>query len=420
MKGEGGRKGRSQKNKPIVMISSYPPRLCGIATFCEEAREFIQKRHPEREVLVISHTDGEGEGVFPLIDMSRRDWWRPVIEKIEELEPYVIHIQHEYGLYEYRDEMGRGDGNLGFIEMLDYLSDWPLVVEPHTVHGRLREEEALFIYRMCERADVVLFKCHYQRWRLDWNFRGYNLPVPTNIMIVPHGARPDMRWGPEEIPKIRQELGLSKLPYLSEHLVGLVGWIQANKRWDILTSMWEEIHEEIKKKTGKEWDLLAAGVWRDPAHLADYKKYRQEVEILEQKGLAHYYEFIPRGETYYKVMAVCDFIVLPTVDETQSGTLARIIALNKPFITTAPMEGLTAQTLESEGGLLFTNREMLKKKVIRLACDEQLRFELGSNVKKYLEEVVSWEIVARQYDEAYQLAREAKRKKEKVVVPSEF
>jgi len=260
--------------------------------------------------------------------------------------------------------MGRGDGNLGFIEMLDYLSEWPTVVEPHTVHGRLREDEALFIHRMCERADLVLFKCHYQRWRLDWNFRGYNLPVPGNIMIVPHGARPDMRWGPEEIPKIREELGLSKLPYLSEHLVGLVGWIQANKRWDILTSMWEEIHEEIKKETGKEWDLLAAGVWRDPAHLEDYKKYRQEVEILEQKGLAHYYEFIPRGETYYKVMAVCDFIVLPTVDETQSGTLARIIALNKPFITTAPMEGLTAQTLESEGGLLFTNREMLKKKVM--------------------------------------------------------
>ena len=55
------------------MVSSYPPRLCGIATFCEEAREFIAKRHPERDVLVISHTDGAGDGVFPLIDMSRRD-----------------------------------------------------------------------------------------------------------------------------------------------------------------------------------------------------------------------------------------------------------------------------------------------------------------------------------------------------------
>jgi len=64
------------------MISSYPPRLCGIGTFDEEAREFIQKANPGREVLVVSHTDGRGEVVFPLIDMSRRDWWRPVAEKI--------------------------------------------------------------------------------------------------------------------------------------------------------------------------------------------------------------------------------------------------------------------------------------------------------------------------------------------------
>ena len=51
------------KSKPIVLISSYYPRLCGIATFSEEAREFIKKANPEREVLVISHTDGTGEGV---------------------------------------------------------------------------------------------------------------------------------------------------------------------------------------------------------------------------------------------------------------------------------------------------------------------------------------------------------------------
>jgi len=60
-------------NQPIVIISSYPPRLCGIATFAEEAREFIKKANPDKDVLVISHTDGEGEGVFPLIEINRYD-----------------------------------------------------------------------------------------------------------------------------------------------------------------------------------------------------------------------------------------------------------------------------------------------------------------------------------------------------------
>ncbi len=406
--------------QPIVMISSYPPRLCGIATFCEEAREFIQKAHPEREVLVVSHTDGAGEGVFPVIDQSRRDWWKPVVEVIEDLNPYAIHLEHEYGLYEYHDSRGQGDANAGFLELLTALDKWPTIVEPHTIHGRLRDVEADFIYKMCDRTDVVLFKCDYQKWRLDWSFQQRGWETPRNIMIVPHGARADKRWGVEEIPSLRTELGLDKVGHLSNHLVGLVGWIQSNKRWDILTSMWEEIATEIRDRTGKEWDLLAAGSMRDPAHKEDYERYKSQVGLLEQKGLAHYYEFVPRGDIYYKMMAVCDFIVLPSTDETQSGTLARIIALNKPYITTAPMEGLTSQTLECDGGMMFTNRKMLKEKVIRLACNERLRLEMGDKLQRYLDNVVAWDVVASQYSQAYTLAHDSNTNNHKVELPLEF
>ena len=405
---------------PVVMISSYTPRLCGIATFCEEAREFLQKASPEREVLVISHTDGRGEGVFPIIDITRRDWWKPVAEKVEELQPYAIHIEHEYGLYQHVDERGQGDQNAGFLELLDALSDWPTIIEPHTVHGRLTDFEANFVYEMCQRADVVLLKCHYQKWRLDWNFPRRGWPTPKNVMVVPHGARPDRRWGIADVPKLRRELGLDKATSLAKHLVGLIGWIQTNKRWDIVTSMWEDVAAEIKRRTGLDWDLLAAGAMRDPNHREDYESWKGQVRLLERKGLARYYEFIPRGEQYYKMMGVCDFVVLPSVDETQSGTLARIIALNKPYITIAPMEGLTAQTLESDGGLLFTTKEGLRQKMIRLACDENLRLKLGENLRRYLDHVVSWEIVVNQYGEAYELARQARAAGASVSLDPEF
>jgi 1,2-diacylglycerol 3-alpha-glucosyltransferase len=129
---------------------------------------------------------------------------------------------------------------------------------------------------------------------------------------------------------------------------------------------------------------------------------------LEAEGLARYIEFVPRGEEYYQMAAACDIIVLPTIDETQSGTLARVIAAHCPYITAAPMEGLTTQTLDSEGGLLFTSKKMLKDKLVRLACDAELRETFRLNLKRYLQATVSWEIVARQYNEAYRLARESK------------
>jgi len=402
------------------MISSYPPRLCGIATFCEEAREFIQKHNPDRDVLVISHTDGTGDGVLPLIDVTQRGWWKVVADEIHTLKPYAVHIEHEYGLYDYRDERGQGDGNEGFLDLLDAINDVPTVVEPHTIHGRLTDFEADFVFKLTHRADVVLFKCHYQKWRLDWNFAGRGWPTPMNIMVVPHGARADRRYSLQQVVDLRKELDLDRVTHLSDHLVGLIGWIQSNKRWDILTSMWEEVAEEIRDRSGQDWDLLAAGAMRDPNHRSDYEKYKTDVQLLEQKGLAHYYEFIPRGDVYYKMMAVCDFIVLPSTDETPSGTLARIIALNKPYITTAPLEGLTAQTLENGGGLLFTTKEMLRRHVVELACNEGARMRMGENLKRYLDEVVSWNVVARQYGEAYELAAQATKTGKAVQLPMEF
>jgi len=402
------------------MISSWPPRKCGIGTFAEEAMEFIRGHEPERPTWVISHTDGEGENVFPLIDMSRADWHVPVIEKVRELHPYAVHIQHEYGLYDYVDRSGTTDGNRRFLWLLNELrsSGIPTVVEPHTVHGRMKDREELFIRETARLCNVLLFKCRYQKWRLDWNFSSRGWERPRNIMIVPHGARSDRRFSIEEVEALKDELGLGHLR--GKHIIGLVGWIQSNKRWDIMTDLWPGIYDEICRKTGKDWLLLAAGEMRDPNHRPHYERYVRDVRLLEEKGIGHFYKFTPRGDVYYKVMGICDFVVLPSIDETQSGTLARIIALNKPYVTTAPLEGLTAQTLESGGGLLFTNRQMLRARVVRLATDEGLRWELGHNLYRYLMGVVSWEVIAGQYYEAYGLADAEARRGVPVDIPPEF
>jgi predicted kinase len=45
---------------------------------------------------------------------------------------------------------------------------------------------------------------------------------------------------------------------------------------------------------------------------------------------------------------------------------------------------------------------------------------LGENLKRYLDREVSWEIVARQYNDAYRLARKATRSGKPVVIDSEF
>jgi glycosyltransferase involved in cell wall biosynthesis len=400
------------------MVSSWPPRKCGIATFAEEALEFIARHEPDRPTYVISHTDGAGANVFPIMDLSRADWYVPVAEKVRELDPYAVHLQHEYGLYNHVDGQGDSDENRGFLRLLEQIRDYPRVVEPHTVHGRMKDHEEEFIRQVAGLCNVLIFKCHYQKWRLDWTFSGRGWPRPRNIMIIPHGARPDRRFAIDQVDALKDELGLGDLR--GKHVIGMVGWIQSNKRWDIMTAMWDEVHAEILRRTGQDWTLLAAGDIRDPHDRSEFERYVRGVQLLQEKGIGHFYRFTPRGDVYYKVMGICDFVVLPSIDETQSGTLARIIALNKPYVTTAPMEGLTAQTLESGGGLLFTNRQMLRDNVIRLACDEGLRWQLGHSLYRYLTEVVSWEVVARRYYEAYAAAKAEVRGGACIDIPPEF
>lgn len=55
-----------------------------------------------------------------------------------------------------------------------------------------------------------------------------------------------------------------------------------------------------------------------------------------------------------------------------------------------------------------------------MACDEKLRFQLGNNLRHYLDKVVSWEVVATKYDESYGMARNAKLKGKKIEIPPEF
>jgi hypothetical protein len=45
---------------------------------------------------------------------------------------------------------------------------------------------------------------------------------------------------------------------------------------------------------------------------------------------------------------------------------------------------------------------------------------LGENLKRYLEKVVSWTVVAEQYNHAYRLARRAALQAETIAIPREF
>ena len=409
-------------DRPLVMVTPLPPHSSRVSGLAEDALEFVHTQSPERELVAITFSDHTGADskyarVIRTMDLSAADWPRKLAEQIRGLDPYVVHLHHEWDLYTGSGQ-SQDAGNRQFLELLDGLGKLPTIVEAHSVQGRLRHEEESFLADLAARCTILVLKCDYQKWRLEWAFSQSARTMPHNITVVPQGARPDRHYDPQHIDGIKDELGLGDLK--GKHLVGLVGWIQENKRWDIVTNLWPEIHHSICMQTGEEWLLFAAGDINDPLYQENFDYYVDQIRALERIGQARFYQFSPQGEAYYKVLALCDFLVLPTLDSTQSGTLARIIALNKPYVTTAPLEGLTAMTVESEGGLLFTNRETLRRAILRLATQETLRWQLGEKLKNYLDRKVNWHIVAKQYFNSYRLARYSKDSGVPIRFPREF
>jgi len=387
------------QRQPLVVVSSYPPRKCGIATFVEEALEFVRAHLPERSIHIVSHLDGQGPNVHPILDQQDPDWPETVGAFIQELKPYTVHLEHEYGLYQYSDPVtGLHDNNERFIRLLANLraAGIPTVVETHTVHGRYTEAEERFLRQLVATCTTLILKCDYQRWRMEWNFH----ERPENVIVIPHGARPDkLDLDPEEC---KRRLGLNEL--VGKPVLGLIGWIQTNKRWDLILDQWEDLRREVVGRTGQEWMLLCAGNMRDPNDTAFFEQCRAKAQELERRGIARYVQFDPRGDRYYEMMACFDVVALPSLDETQSGTLARIFALGKPYITSAPLEGLTSQTVESEAGLLFSNQATLRRGLVRLMTNPNLCAELSAHARGYLQQIVSWDVVAEHYLDAYAMA----------------
>ena len=85
----------------IAWLSSWPPRPCGIATYSEELITALRKT--QNDIHVICHPDGGRPGeknVYPVMNTEVPGWDEVVYDKVQKINPDIVHIQHEFGLYQ--------------------------------------------------------------------------------------------------------------------------------------------------------------------------------------------------------------------------------------------------------------------------------------------------------------------------------
>ena len=374
----------------IAWLSSWPPRHCGIATYSEELIAALH--HAGNDIHVICHPDGGRAGekeIYPVMNTEAHGWDEAVYDTVQKIDPDIVHIQHEYGLYQTFGDHGSGLFRLLF--RLNVQGKYPVVVTYHSVYSRLNPMIRLYMDVMQRLVFAGVVHAEYQWMNLHANLGR----VVDNVYVIPHGAASDLSVSRKESKK---KLGLE-----GKHVVGMLGWFTPTKGFDKVLEIWDDIAQEL----GDGAFLVLAGDARmgDPNQIDFKQKLLSLIDqcVHKDRIRVELGSFTP--DEYKNLMASFDLMVMPYTYASQSGNLAHSFALGVPAVV-SDLEGLKAEAEASGAAIAVTqgDREELKRAILTIMGNESLRRTYIKRAKAYVKGKISWSITAKKHMKVYKMA----------------
>jgi len=367
----------------IAWISSWPPRLCGIATYSSDLVDALRKKRAS--VHIICHTDGGSSGeknVYPVIDTETAGWDEKLYTTVNKIKPGLVHIQHEYGLYRTDNDHAAGLFRPLFRWKVD--NAFPIVVTYHSVYESMNKMMSLYMKVMQEMVDAGIVHTEYQ-----WAY----LPVNTgrfidNVYIIPHGAQIVTSFSKEKAKKAH---GLE-----GKKVIGMIGWFTPFKGFHNVIQIWDRISEKLEPDTF----LVLAGDARalDPKQ-QEYKKMLLDlVEHCKFKERIKVFLGSFSPQEYDELMSTFDVMVMPYTFASQSGNLANSFAFGVPVVASA-MEGLKAEIEASGAGIAVppNDDDALMRAILDMMTDDILRRKYADRARRYVKKRISWPIIAEKH-----------------------
>ena len=379
----------------IAWLSSWPPRHCGIATYSVELIKALQ--HADNDVHVICHPDGGRPGeknVYPVMHTDVHGWDEAVFDTVQKIDPDIVHIQHEYGLYQTFGDHGSGLFRLLF--RLNVQGKYPVVVTYHSVYSRLNPMMRIYMDVMQRLVFAGIVHAEYQWMNLHANLGR----VVDNVYVIPHGAASDESVSRKESKK---NFGLE-----GKLVVGMLGWFTPTKGFDRVLEIWDDISQDL----GEETMLVLAG----DARLGDENQidYKQKLLSLIDQCVHKDRIKVVLGsftpEEYNGIMASFDVMVMPYTIASQSGNLAHSFALGVPAVVSG-LEGLKAEAEASGAAIAVTlgDREALKRAILMIMGDASLRKQYARSARTYVQKKIGWTKTVKKHMQIYKKALDSKR-----------
>lgn len=354
-------------NNEILVLTSYPPRECGIATFSEDLITAFSTCVSETfNVSVCALENGNSTIDYPkevkyVLDTSNKEAYHYLAKSINN-NPQIkaVLIEHEFGLF---------GGEYGeYLMYLMYLLEKPIVIAFHTVLPNPDSKRSQIVNKISQIAASIIVMTKDSATILK---NEYEIDV-DKINIIPHGTHP-IEY--KDKGDLRNKYG-----YGNRKILSTFGLISSNKN---IENALEALPDVVKKHP--EVLYLIIGKTHPEVMKQEEENYR---EFLEQK--------IMKLELQNNVLLINRYINLPELldllqmsviyiftskdrNQAVSGTFAYALSCGCPVIATSIPHA--KELLSDNTGILidFEEPKQLSKAILQLLGDSSLCDQISSN-----------------------------------------
>lgn len=376
---------KTKPNKAMLLMSSYPPRECGLATFTNDVVNFVNLVFGDSlpiEVCALQNHKNQFEypsEVKYILNVTSIDEYRHLAEKINNRDDIgMICIEHEFGLF------GGEYGNylLSFLLALNK----PIATVFHTVLPGPNDKLKKVVQAIIDLSNkiVVLTNKSQEILIRDYGCR------ESKTMLIPHGTHMVLLNQKEDLKK--------EFNFSDKIVLSTFGLISENKNIETVLYALPEIiakHPEVV--------YLVVGKTHPEVLKKDGENYRNMlIEITRKLQLENNVFFV---NEFLELKQLLDYLILSDIylfaskdpNQAVSGTFAYAMSCGCAIISTPIPHAIEA--LNTGTGILldsFDQPEAFRKAIMQLVENKKERMKMGRNGYALTHET-TWENIALKY-----------------------
>lgn len=306
----------------VAIVSTYPPRPCGIGIFSRDLRAALRQTDPsvQVDVVPIVRDTGRPDGpeVVTLVHQDVRSDYVAAARVLDGRDTDVVLVEHEYGIF-------GGDAGAYVLSLVEQLTQ-PLVVTLHTVLSQPSVRQAETLRALCHHATLVTVFTETAR-RMVVEAR---LVPPERVRVVPHGAPVVLR--PDSVP---EGPVMALKPLDGRTVLSTFGLISAGKGIEVAIKALPAVvaaHPEVL--------YLVAGQTHPEVVKHEGERYRLDLErLVRDLDLTDHVQFVDRflsTEELAVLLRRTDLYLTPYGSREQivSGALTFAVVAGCPVVST--------------------------------------------------------------------------------------